>query len=160
MGGKTYTMYGDSKPDKMGIIPQCAQYLFDRLNKSEEIDTFKVTVSFLEIYQERIRDLLVNNKSKNQNLGIKLNENKQEYVHGLSEREVYSTKQILELIQNALANRATDSTKMNAVSSRSHMLMQMSVNIKLNDGSLRMATGNFVDLAGSERVKKTEATGS
>merc|ERR1712154_711545 len=73
--GKTYTMYGaEDKPDDinlMGIIPRCVSYIFSAIENSEDIETYRVTCSFLEIYQEHPRDLL--NNSKKQQLKIRLN---------------------------------------------------------------------------------------
>eukprot|EP01084_Bolivina_argentea_P313457 542835_1 len=159
--GKTYTMYGaEDKPHEvplMGVIPRSVSYIFDAIALDEEIETYRVTVSFLEIYQEKPRDLL--NEDKHQDLKIRLNKRHETYVQGLVEHQVESISDVLQLITIAVGNRVTDSTNMNAVSSRSHMLMRMTVVIKLKDGTIRIAAANFADLAGSEKVKKTGARG-
>merc|ERR1712154_57272 len=77
----------------------------------------------------------------------------------MGEHQVEGISDVLQLISIAVGNRITDSTNMNAVSSRSHMLLKMTVVIKLKDGTIRIATANFADLAGSEKVKKTGAKG-
>lgn len=99
-----------------------------------------------EYIQERPRDLL--NKDKKQNLKIRLNKRHETYMQGLVEHQVESITDVLQLINIATKNRVTDSTNMNAVSSRSHMLMKMTVVIKLKDGTIRIANANFADLAG------------
>eukprot|EP01083_Nonionella_stella_P279970 952267_1 len=151
--GKTYTMYGaEDKPDDvslMGVIPRCVSYIFNKINEDKDIDTFRVSCSFFEIYQERLRDLL--NSKKNQDLKIRLNKRHETYVQGLVEHQVESITDVLQLISIAVNNRVTDSTNMNAVSSRSHMLMKMTVVVKLKDGTIRISAANFADLAGSEK---------
>eukprot|EP01084_Bolivina_argentea_P093008 167289_1 len=90
--GKTYTMYGaEDKPDDvslMGVIPRCVSYIFNKINEDKDIDTFRVSCSFFEIYQERLRDLL--NSKKNQDLKIRLNKRHETYVQGLVEHQVES----------------------------------------------------------------------
>ena len=73
-------------------------------------------------------------------------------MQGLVEHQVESITDVLQLIEIATKNRVTDSTNMNAVSSRSHMLMKMTVVIKLKDGTIRIANANFADLAGAYHI--------
>ena len=73
-------------------------------------------------------------------------------MQGLVEHQVESITDVLQLIKIATDNRVTDATNMNAVSSRSHMLMKMTVVIKLQDGTIRVANANFADLAGMDFI--------
>ncbi|CAM9335866.1 unnamed protein product [Ascophyllum nodosum] len=163
--GKTHTMMGGSKPD--GIIPRLNTQLFEEIQGlTTETTKCLVTVSYLEIYNEVVHDLL--NPKKDVSLKIREHPDLGIYVDGLCELVVKSEADVLTLIEQGGAVRKVASTNMNERSSRSHSCFTIKVEKKtteeLNDGVTREtslnAKLNLVDLAGSERSKKTGAVGS
>jgi hypothetical protein len=159
--GKTHTMMG--APEDPGLIPRVIQYMFQELKrKYSDADgiSFKISVSYLEIYNERVVDLL------DVEAGTKdLRENtrkKQVYVEGLVEKEVSCPKEAAEWMAVGNNNRKVGSTKMNSQSSRSHAVFTLNVSIASMQSGVRVTNCskvNLVDLAGSERQGKTKATG-
>ena len=153
--GKTYTMEGDINVDSQrGVIPRSCESIFDQLENSGKFANFKVTVSYLEIYNEELSDLLV---EKGKNLRVCEQRGK---IHcmGLSEMKVNSTKEIINIIQKAQERRQVAETKMNRASSRSHCLFTLRVisKEKVKDGVIeREGKLHLVDLAGSECAKST-----
>jgi kinesin family protein 3/17 len=167
--GKTHTMEGfkyNSQDPQRGIIPRCMEEIFKYIeNISNAKTTFMVRASYLQIYNDNISDLLRTDRT-----GLSIREDKKRglYVEGLSEWAVRTPNEIYSLMQKGAASRATASTKMNDVSSRSHAVfliivehMQNSDEIGPHDAPKQIRVGklNLVDLAGSERVKVTGATG-
>merc|ERR1712228_750565 len=152
--GKTYTMEGSNK--NPGVIYRAFDELFAL--KKEHIDneehTMNIYLSCLEIYNEKIKDLL---QPKHSNLKAKLSKcGKKVLVPELTRNEVFDTLNVKDILQNvAYKNRSTGSTDMNAHSSRSHALLF--VDIVTQTTSSRLV---LIDLAGSERVKKTGASGA
>ena len=146
--GKTYTMEGDINVDSQrGVIPRSCESIFDQLENSGKFANFKVTVSYLEIYNEELSDLLV---EKGKNLRVCEQRGK---IHcmGLSEMKVNSTKEIINIIQKAQERRQVAETKMNRASSRSHCLFTLRVisKEKVKDGVIeREGKLHLVDLAG------------
>ena len=164
--GKTYTMgtFGD---EDAGILPRACIDLFKSIQ--EKCDgNGKVELSYLEIYNEEIRDLLSSNNSANpeakrekkEQLKIRETLNGEVYVSGLTETEVKSPEEIGEILEVAATRRVVGSTAMNAVSSRSHAICTFKVNGVLEGGEKFTSKLSLVDLAGSERIKKTGAQGS
>merc|ERR1719397_601664 len=156
--GKTYTLFGDDvpkpEPDSYGLIPRSAQFLFDEIGRSTSFQEASVEVSFVEIYMEKLLDLL------NPGQRLKLWDSIDGiFCEGLSYRPVQSPEEVLELIEYSKGNRKTAFTKMNAQSSRSHCVMTFHVKSMTTDGIQRQSKLNFGDLAGSEVVKKTGASG-
>lgn len=166
--GKTYSMgtFGnDDDADDVGILPRACQDLFDTID--EKCDgNGKVELSYLEIYNEEIRDLLsdktpANPEKKTPNqLKIRETLNGEVYVSGLIEQEVKSSQEIGEVLAVAATRRVVGSTAMNAVSSRSHAICTFKVSGVLEGGEKFTSKLTLVDLAGSERIKKTGAQGS
>ena len=123
-----------------------------------------VRASYLQIYNEIISDLLRTDRTS---LSIREDKKKGLYVEGLSEWAVRSPSEIYSLMQKGATSRATASTKMNDVSSRSHAVFVITVEHMINDEThdvsvsrqIRVGKLNLVDLAGSERVRVTGATG-
>lgn len=124
-----------------------------------------VRASYLQIYNENISDLL---KTDRQSLQIREDKKRGVFVEGLSEWAVRSPIEIYSLMQRGAMVRATASTKMNDVSSRSHAVFimiveQMKVQVESNEEDvlkhIKVGKLNLVDLAGSERVRVTGATG-
>ena len=161
--GKTYTMegfsYKNSSPKK-GLIPRAIENIFKYIeNNSNSDTTFIIRVSYLQIYNESIDDLL---KSEKKHLSIRESQKKGIYVEGLSEWAVCSPNDIYALLERGAQSRTKAQTKMNDVSSRSHavftIILEQMKNVK---GKKQFKNGklNMVDLAGSERVKLSGASG-
>lgn len=154
--GKTYTMSGYQKSDELkGIIPNTFSHIFSQIARSNE-KTFVVTVTYVEIYNEEIRDLL----SKNNKLEIREIPSLGVYIKDLVGCPVCSVESMVDLMNRGNTNRITRSTMMNDVSSRSHAIF--SIRIEMKDKLTNKSTTgklNLVDLAGSERLAKTQATG-
>ena len=165
--GKSYTMMG--KPDQPGIIPRTCEDLFQRIeaNKSPHI-SYTVRVSYLEIYNEHVRDLLAPSRptSTGHPNYLKIREHPIDgpYVKDLSDLPVKNFTELMHCMRLGDASRTVASTKMNDTSSRSHavftiILKQIHHDLSTDSTTERLARIRLVDLAGSERAKSTEATG-
>ena len=155
--GKTYTMQGQlNSPEKEGIIPRMVRHVFHNIMLSDSDIEYTVKVSIIEIYMEKIRDLIDLSKT---NLSIR-EKDKEIYIEDLSEHYVSSEEDVIELIRIGSENRTTASTNMNECSSRSHTLVIMTLHQK-NTKTLEAKTGRLylVDLAGSEKIAKTGSSG-
>mmetsp|Transcript_20102 Transcript_20102/g.33351 ORF Transcript_20102/g.33351 Transcript_20102/m.33351 type:complete len:671 (+) Transcript_20102:27-2039(+) len=165
--GKTFTMgtFGDANDENAGILPRGVEELFETI-QSKCDGNGKVELSYLEIYNEEIRDLLSDktpiNPEKKSPVPLKIREtlNGEVYVSGLTATEVSTAKEIGDLMEVASSRRVTASTAMNAVSSRSHAICSFKVSGVLEGGEKFTSKLALVDLAGSERIKKTGAMGS
>uniref|UniRef100_A0A8D0DTG5 Kinesin-like protein n=1 Tax=Salvator merianae TaxID=96440 RepID=A0A8D0DTG5_SALMN len=159
--GKSFTMQGivDSSTQK-GVIPRAFDHLFESVQCAENTK-FLVRASYLEIYNEDIRDLLGPNTK--QKLELKEHPEKGVYVKGLSLHTVHSITQCERIMELGWKNRAVGYTLMNKDSSRSHSIFTINMEIYVVDergqDHLRAAKLNLVDLAGSERQSKTGAVG-
>ena len=161
--GKTYTMEGfiyDYLSPKKGLIPRAIENIFRYIeNNSNSDTTFIIRVTYLQIYNESIDDLL---KPEKKHLSIRESNKKGLYVEGLSEWAVRSPNDIYALLERGAQCRTKASTNMNDVSSRSHAVFTIILEqMKICNGKKRFKSGklNMVDLAGSERVKISGATG-
>ena len=165
--GKTYTMEGfkyNSTDPQRGIVPRASEEIFKFIESSQSANaTFMVRASYLQIYNEYISDLL---KPDRGILQIREEKRRGVFVEGLSEWAVRSPADICSLMQKGETTRATASTKMNDVSSRSHAVFIIIVeHMIVGEGDFQegqeITVGklNLVDLAGSERVRVTGATG-
>lgn len=155
--GKTHTMMGDPvNPDMMGIIPRLVEDIFEAIADAEEGIEFTVKISYVEIYNEKIRDLLDNNKTN-----LRIRDSKQGvWIQDVTEVYVGNFDHVLEQMERGQNNRATSSTNMNAESSRSHSVFSLTLGQKRTDtGSTMSAKLFLVDLAGSEKVRKSKAAG-
>eukprot|EP00939_MAST-03C_sp_MAST-3C-sp1_P002094 g2094.t1 len=156
--GKTHTMMGPSLEEKefRGIIPRVCFGIFDRIYEASDME-FTVKVSYVEIYMERLRDLL---KPSNRNLMIRESKSKGIYVENMAECYVQGPEEMFDLMDQGMKNRATSATGMNEGSSRSHSVFIVEVNQKdVKTGSSKRSQLFLVDLAGSEMVRKTNASG-
>ena len=155
--GKTYTMQGNlSSESTMGIIPRMINHVFDYIHKQEGTE-FTLKVSMIEIYQERIRDLLDLSRV---NLPIREDSIKGIYVDGCSERYVGCPRDVLDALELGSNNRAQAATNMNEHSSRSHSIFILTINqTNKKEGYSKIGKLYLVDLAGSEKISKTGATG-
>ncbi|KAI4154910.1 MAG: hypothetical protein LQ340_001347 [Diploschistes diacapsis] len=165
--GKSYTMMGT--PEKPGIIPRTCEDLFQRIesNTSPHI-SYTVRVSYFEVYNEHVRDLLSSPRQTNTGhpnyLKIREHPSEGPYVKDLTEMAVRNYNELLRCMRIGDASRTTASTKMNDTSSRSHavftiVLKQIHNDIQTDSTTERTARIRLVDLAGSERANRTEATG-
>ncbi|XP_061469710.1 kinesin-like protein KIF17 isoform X2 [Rhineura floridana] len=159
--GKSFTMQGILDPSSQkGIIPRAFEHLFESVQCAENTK-FLVRASYLEIYNEDIRDLLGSNTK--QKLELKEHPEKGVYVKGLSLHTVHSIAQCERIMETGWRNRAVGYTLMNKDSSRSHSIFTINMEIYVVDergqDHLRAAKLNLVDLAGSERQSKTGAVG-
>uniref|UniRef100_A0A1D1YRB6 Kinesin-like protein n=1 Tax=Anthurium amnicola TaxID=1678845 RepID=A0A1D1YRB6_9ARAE len=156
--GKTHTMMGDMDNDEFkGLIPRIVEQIFHSIISSPSTMEYTVKVSYMEIYMEKIRDLL---NPQNDNLPIHEEKNRGVYVKGLLEVYVSSVQEVYEVMKRGGNARIVAYTNMNAESSRSHSIFVITVNQKnLNDGSVKSGKLSLVDLAGSEKVGKTGASG-
>jgi len=158
--GKTHTMEGVlGDPEKQGIIPRIVNDIFNHIYNMEDIQLrFHIKVSYFEIYNERIRDLLDVTKT---NLPIHEDKNRVPYVKGVTEQFVATPEEVFAAIEEGKANRQVAVTNMNEHSSRSHSVFQIQVEQE-NEGTQKKLTGKLylVDLAGSEKVSKTGAEGT
>lgn len=153
--GKTYTMEGDLDSEEgRGLVPRTAKAIIDALSSGDYIDS-AVTVSYLEIYNEELSDLLATGQQK---LDIKdVGQGRGVCCFGLSEVAVASTEDILALVRKAQDGRRMAETRVNARSSRSHSIFTMKVRCrkKVAVGELEnFGKLHLVDLAGSECAKK------
>jgi kinesin family protein 5 len=157
--GKTHTMQGPDIEDLrlQGIVPRMVRTVFNRIENLSDNVEFTVKVSMVEIYMEKIVDLLDTTKT---DLKIKESSRKGIYIDDLTERYIGSDTEVYEIMKVGNANRSTASTAMNDQSSRSHSIFIMTVNqTNLDDGSCISGTLYLVDLAGSEKVAKTNVKG-
>ena len=116
--GKTYTMEGDvSDDDKRGLLPRMVCAVFDYMENSGEHMQFMINVQFLEIYNEKIRDLLAPDKD---NLKIRELKSGDLYVEGASQHYITSELEVAQALEAGAASRATAETYMNQASSRLH----------------------------------------
>ena len=174
--GKTYTMEGftfNPVDEKRGIVPRVIEEIFKYIqniqkeyqNNINENENFVVRASYLQIYNEYINDLLL---PERKNLNIREDKKKGIYIDNLSEWIVRNSDDIYTLLERGSENRATSSTVMNEISSRSHAIFIITVeqtsstkNNDLNNYNIstKISKLNLVDLAGSERTKITGAKG-
>ncbi|CAF0730672.1 unnamed protein product [Brachionus calyciflorus] len=164
--GKSYTMMGRLEPEQKGIIPQMCEDLFERIEKLKKDGHFQATVevSYMEIYCERVRDLL-NPKNKNNNLKVREHPIMGPYVEDLSKLVVKEYSDIDRLIDEGNKARTVAATNMNETSSRSHAVFTVIFTQKRHDtqtdlNTERVSKISLVDLAGSERANSTGAQGT
>ncbi|XP_033229959.1 kinesin-like protein unc-104 isoform X4 [Belonocnema kinseyi] len=162
--GKSYTMMGKQEEGQEGIIPQICKDLFSKIN-SNSSDQLKhsVEVSYMEIYCERVRDLL-NPKNKG-NLRVREHPLLGPYVEDLSKLAVMSYEDIHDLIDEGNKARTVAATNMNETSSRSHAVFTIFFTQQRQDSTTGLVTEkvskiSLVDLAGSERADSTGAKGT
>jgi kinesin family member 5 len=156
--GKSYTMMGDMEDvQNKGIIPRIVEQLFAAFQTAPQHMEFTVKVGYLEIYMERIRDLL--NPQKD-NLAIHEDKIHGVYVKDLTEAYANSADEVYAYLQIGQRSRATAATNMNLESSRSHSVFVITISQKdTTTGTLKSGVLYLVDLAGSEKVGKTGASG-
>ncbi|CAR24766.1 kinesin family protein [Lachancea thermotolerans CBS 6340] len=159
--GKSHTMTGSA--ELPGIVPRMCQELFEVREMYESSDDqastqFKIRCSYLEIYNETVRDLLGANKCR-----IRERADKTTFVEGLQEFEVNSVDEILDYLRQGSERKTVGATLVNEQSSRSHTIFTINVEQKENSplGHVleRRSSIRLIDLAGSERANASGATG-
>lgn len=158
--GKTYTMIGNERGGP-GVLVLTVQELFSLLEKSKNEKQFKITVSYLEIYNEQIRDLLVDNSHP---LELREDKEKGAIIAGLSTYNPTSVHEVLDYLKKGNKRRVQYETAVNSESSRSHAVFQIQIesmdrtgNVKSN---VKIGKLSLIDLAGSERAAKTKNIGA
>jgi kinesin family member 1 len=161
--GKSYSMMGYG--EEAGVIPKICRDMFDRIGglQSDPHLTCTVEVSYLEIYNERVRDLL--NPATKGNLRVREHPSTGPYVEDLAKLAVRSFSEIENLMDEGNKARTVAATNMNETSSRSHAVFTLTLTQKRHDTETNMDTEkvakiSLVDLAGSERATSTGATGA
>eukprot|EP00826_Nyctotherus_ovalis_P034573 TRINITY_DN2894_c0_g3_i1.p1 TRINITY_DN2894_c0_g3~~TRINITY_DN2894_c0_g3_i1.p1 ORF type:complete len:732 (-),score=224.34 TRINITY_DN2894_c0_g3_i1:134-2329(-) len=156
--GKTYTMQGDlDDAEVKGIIPRLVDTLFERIEKAGNKIEFSIKAGMIEIYNERLKDLLNTN---NEALTVREEKHKGVFLENLTEVSISSADEVYTLMKSGNNNRAVAYTNMNAQSSRSHSIFVLNLTINDLEGfSCKTSVLHLVDLAGSEMISKTGATG-
>ncbi|XP_071981336.1 kinesin-like protein KIFC1 isoform X2 [Engystomops pustulosus] len=163
--GKTYTMEGPEhlSMDTMGMIPRAIRQIFA---SADELKCkgwqYKFTASFLEIYNETLRDLLINRPDKKLEYDIRKVSSSSNDVHVTNLRyvEVSSVEEVHELLRTAKTNRSVAKTALNDRSSRSHSVFQLKIEGENSIRDVRTSSVlSLIDLAGSERLDRSLSTG-
>lgn len=161
--GKTHTITGTAQ--QPGIIFLTMQELFERIDERSGEKSTEVTLSYLEIYNETIRDLLVPSGSSGKG-GLMLREDSHQTVSvsGLSSHHPQNVGQVMDMIMQGNERRTMSPTEANATSSRSHAVLQINIAQKDRNADVNephtMATFSIIDLAGSERASATNNRGA
>ncbi|XP_017295220.1 kinesin-like protein KIF3B [Kryptolebias marmoratus] len=159
--GKTYTMEGiRNDPERRGVIPNSFEHIFTHISRSQN-QQYLVRASYLEIYQEEIRDLLSQDQARR--LELRERPDTGVYVKDLSSFVTKSVREIEHVMNVGNQNRSVGATNMNEHSSRSHAIFVITVECSElgvdGENHIRVGKLNLVDLAGSERQTKTGAQG-
>ncbi|CAH2062945.1 unnamed protein product [Thlaspi arvense] len=159
--GKTYSMEGpgiqDCDEHKKGLLPRVVDGMFEQIRSSKDIARYTVKLSMVEIYMEKVRDLLDLSKG---NIQIKENKTQGILLSGVTEVPVSDSTEALQHLCTGLANRAVGETQMNMSSSRSHCAYLFTIHQEsVKDKRAKTGKLILVDLAGSEKADKTGAEG-
>ncbi|RLN02271.1 hypothetical protein BBO99_00001219 [Phytophthora kernoviae] len=163
--GKTHTMQGSGKAQMRGIIPRAIDLIINCCSELTSMGwNYFLTVTFYEIYNETIRDLLTVDNDETRKHNIRTDNRGRNYVEGLTEVDIdfnQVEEQVEEIVNLAACNRSVDRTDMNAHSSRSHSIFALKIQ-GYNEAQNTEVEGtlSLVDLAGSERLSRSHATGS
>ncbi|KAG0357794.1 kinesin-like protein Klp5 [Podila minutissima] len=163
--GKTHTISGT--PEKPGIIFLTMQELYERMQEQADEKTIEISLSYLEVYNETIRDLLIPTSQdgpKPATLHLREDSSKKISIAGLSEHHPKDMDALMDLVFMGNANRTMSPTEANATSSRSHAVLQINICQRLKTADVSedftVATLSLIDLAGSERASATKNRGS
>lgn len=156
--GKTYTMTG--KGDEPGVMVLALQQIFACIEENKDETEYKVSLSYIEVYNEQIRDLITPQRGV---LDLREDPLRGVCVAGVTEHVTTSTQDVLNLLTRGNRNRVTESTGANQTSSRSHAVLQITVEQKDRVGNtsteVRIGKLSLIDLAGSERATVTDNRG-
>ncbi|KAF9211811.1 kinesin-like protein Klp5 [Podila verticillata] len=163
--GKTHTISGT--PEKPGIIFLTMQELYERMQEQADEKTIEISLSYLEVYNETIRDLLIpanQDGPKPAILHLREDSSKKISIAGLSEHHPKDMDALMDLVFMGNANRTMSPTEANATSSRSHAVLQINICQRLKTADVSedftVATLSLIDLAGSERASATKNRGN
>jgi len=159
--GKTFTMLGPENatdPELMGLIPRSIDYILEGLQNDDNLIEFEVKCCFVEVYQEKVHDLL--NSDDDIKIKIRMNKKGETILEGVTYHYISGIEDALKYIDEGSRRRTKAATLANESSSRSHACMMIVVSQTKRDGTALKGTLNFADLAGSERVQKTGAKGN
>ncbi|KAK3676757.1 tubulin-dependent ATPase kip3 [Recurvomyces mirabilis] len=159
--GKTHTITGTAQ--QPGIIFLTMQELFEKVDEVQTDKESEITLSYLEIYNETIRDLLSPGAGGKQGLMLREDANQVVSVAGLSSHKPQNVAEVMDMVIRGNACRTQSPTEANATSSRSHAVLQVNISLKDRNASVNepvtMATLSIIDLAGSERASATKNRG-
>ena len=159
--GKTHTITGTAQ--QPGTIFLTMQELFERIGETKDEKVTEISLSYLEIYNEMIRDLLVPSETKG-GLMLREDSNQAVAVAGLSSHQPQNANEVMDMIMKGNQLRSMSPTEANATSSRSHAVLQINIAQKDRNASVEephtMATLSIIDLAGSERASATKNRGA
>ena len=155
--GKTFTMVGSE--EHPGIVRRTISEIFAYMDRNKNKMKLNVKLYMVELYRDALLDLLRDKKQKEQKLEIKKDKKGTVFVKNATIVAVHTAQELLKLFDSANSNRKTASTKMNAASSRSHLVFSLILeNTNLATKKTNVGKISLVDLAGSERADKTGAT--
>ena len=154
--GKSWTMSGNE--ENPGIIPRIVKTIFEHIYNSENTAEFEVYISYIEIYLEKIRDLL---NPEEDNLKLRHDGYTNSFwIQDVTEEYIGTMEDALNIVEQGTMNRIVGETRMNKKSSRSHSVFMLNLSQSQNNGETKVNSKLvLVDLAGSEKVRKTGATG-
>lgn len=159
--GKTHTITGTAQ--QPGIIFLTMQELFEKLEELKAEKETEITLSYLEIYNETIRDLLAPGVGGKQGLMLREDANAAVSVAGLSSHRPQNVSEVMDMVIRGNSARTQSPTEANATSSRSHAVLQVNISLKSRNTDVHepvtMATLSIIDLAGSERASATKNRG-
>ena len=159
--GKTHTITGTAQ--QPGIIFLTMQELFEKVDDLQTDKESEITLSYLEIYNETIRDLLNPGAGGKQGLMLREDANQAVSVAGLSSHKPQNVQEVMDMVIRGNSGRTQSPTEANATSSRSHAVLQVNISLKDRNASVNepvtMATLSIIDLAGSERASATKNRG-
>jgi len=159
--GKTHTITGTAQMP--GIIFLTMQDLFEKVDELQAEKESEITLSYLEIYNETIRDLLNPGAAGKQGLMLREDAHQAVSVAGLSSHKPQNVQEVMDMVLRGNGNRTQSPTEANATSSRSHAVLQVNISLKDRNASIQepmtMATLSIIDLAGSERASATKNRG-
>jgi kinesin family protein 6/9 len=160
--GKTFTMTGTTANYKQrGLIPRCVEQIFQEIHNRPE-KSFNVSITYLEVYNEVLFDLLNNDTNNQEEMQIMEDAKGMIFVRGLQKVAANNEEEALSLMFEGEANRAICEHQMNKASTRSHCIFTIHLESRSrveSNGSIVYSKLNLVDLAGSERVSKTHSSG-
>ncbi|XP_036382699.1 kinesin-like protein KIN-14E [Megalops cyprinoides] len=157
--GKTFTMIGDKDLKNPGIMPRAFQKIFDIIQENMSKFDIKVSAYMLELYNDRLLDLFVSPaEAFSKKIEIKKDKKGLVFAQGAETKGAASAEELFALFEHGCANRHIAATKMNLESSRSHLIIGITIeSTNLTNGSITFGKLSLVDLAGSERAAKTGA---
>lgn len=159
--GKTHTITGTAQ--QPGIIFLTMQELFEKVGELQSEKESEITLSYLEIYNETIRDLMSPGSGGKQGLMLREDASQAVSVAGLSSHNPQNVQEVMDMVIRGNSNRTQSPTEANATSSRSHAVLQVNISLKDRNASVNepvtMATLSIIDLAGSERASATKNRG-